>query len=126
MDREFYEQEQEYKKRQCIQQDNEAYTAKQRIKKKAKISVETAVIGALADIEDMLGYLWKHGKRYESLNEEEREMREIWLDLRDSILDRGNNSKQILLKEIDRCVFKGYEPVKYTAIIKDREDENDR
>lgn len=66
------------------------------IKSKALIGIQTTAIGALNDLENALGYLWAHGRKYEELNDEEKELRDIWEDVRYSILDRAENAKTII------------------------------
>lgn len=60
----------------------------------------TAIIGALSDFEKEFGPLWGQGKKKGELSEREREMREIWEDVRKSILDRGNGKKRASIREI--------------------------
>lgn len=126
MDREFWDNEKKFNDRKKQEENISAIEAKGRIKKKAEISVKTCAVGALSDMEDALGFLWKHGTDYNKLTEDEKKIRDRWLEVRDSILDRAENSKRLLLKEIDRTDFKAYNPNKFTTIIRNKGDRNGR
>lgn len=102
------------KRRKKLGKENQAKNA---IKRKAKISVETATIGALADFERVFGYLWGKGKNFNTLSLEEKEARKQWLSARLSILDRCENSKRILMNSIDRCVIEEYD-TRYVTVLK--------
>lgn len=88
-------------------QDNSKKHHKNNLKDKASKSVQTVMIGCLADMEKEFGYLWGHGK--ETRTKEEQAMFEKWQALRTSILDRGNTSLNILLKNIDKCEINNYD-----------------
>ena len=62
---------------------------------------KTTYIGALAAFEDEFGYLWGHGKHFNELSEDERHCREIWEDVRNRILDNGNNNFRAAKQEFD-------------------------
>ena len=126
MDKEFWENEKKFKENQRQREQTINETAKQRIKKKVKISVETCAIGALADMENALGFLWRHGEKIENLTAQEKKIRDRWMEVRDSILDRAENSKKLLLREVERCEFKDYVPNKYTTILRSKEYPNGR
>jgi hypothetical protein len=126
MEREFWDNEKEFKQRKQREEDISAQEAKQRIKKKAQISVQTCAIGALSDFENAMGHLWRHGEKYENLTPEEKKLRERWKEIRESILDRAENSKRLLLREIERAEFKAYNENKYTTIIRTKENYNGR
>lgn len=118
MDKEFWIEDQKFRERQKREQEISANEARTRIVKKAQISIQTCAIGALSDMEDALGFLWRHGEKYEKLSLEEKKIRDRWNEIRDSILDRSENSKRLLLKEIERTEFKGYNPKRFTTIIR--------
>lgn len=120
MDKEFWQQEQKFYENKKKKQEIAAGEAKERVKKKAKISIETCAIGSLSDFENTFGFLWRHGEKIDKLTPEEKEMRKRWFDIRDSILDRAENSKKLLLREIDRCEFKEYNAPRYTTIIRNK------
>lgn len=98
--------------------DNNGMTTKQKIKRKAKISVDTTAIGSLASFEHEFGYLWSAGDDYDSLTPEQKKMRERWLEARAEILDRAENSKKLLLREIERADIR--EPGKFITIIRNK------
>lgn len=125
MDHEFWKNEKKFKDRQRQEDALSSNAAKERIRNKAQISVKTCAIGALSDMEEALGYLWKHGEKYENLTPEEKKIRDRWNEIRDSILDRAENSKRLLLREIDRTEFKNYKSDKFTTIIRNKNGDSD-
>jgi hypothetical protein len=74
------------KKREEKQNDQTKITLREKIKS----HVMTLGIGTISDIEDIFGFLWGHGKPTSKLNDSEREWRDIWNQLRTSILDNVN------------------------------------
>lgn len=77
-------------------------SAKYRLREYIRTTVRTVMIGVLEHLEAKLGYLWGHGKPYESLNDEEKKMRRIWKELRTAILDLGNDSMGVAVRHLDR------------------------
>lgn len=71
-------------------------------KNKCQRHAQTIMIGALARIEEKFGDLWGHGKDDSELSNEEVYWQNIWLDLRTSILDLGND----LIKDLDDRSYK--------------------
>ena len=56
----------------------------------SKKRLQTTFIGDLAEFEKGFGFLWGHGLPYSQLNEDERYFRNIWNEVRKTILDKGN------------------------------------
>ena len=56
----------------------------------ATTALRTLMIGAIDRIEQQFGYLWGHDKLDEDATEEEDRMYNEFMDLRESILDHGN------------------------------------
>lgn len=58
----------------------------------AEVAIRTTMIGAIERIENKLGFLWAHGKEDgdPSITDEQAELYEIFMDLREEILDFGN------------------------------------
>lgn len=123
MEKEFWDNEKKFNERRQNQENISANLAKTKIKEKAQISIKTCAIGALSDMEDALGFLWKHGEKYDSLTPEQKKIRDRWIEVRNSILDRAENSKRLLLREVDKADFKGYRPNKFTTIIRNKNGE---
>ncbi len=64
---------------------------KERLKQVAKSKITTTMVGALASFENRFGRLWGHEKEEgEDLTPQEERFYEIWQDVREEILDRGN------------------------------------
>jgi hypothetical protein len=64
--------------------------------------IKTVMIGALSDFEKTFGELWGHGLSEDKLNENEIHVRELWNEVRTSILDRGNNKIKHMRSELSR------------------------
>ena len=57
----------------------------------AVVAIRTLMIGSIDRIEDKLGDLWGHFKEDdEEITEREEELYELFMELRESILDFGN------------------------------------
>lgn len=54
------------------------------------VALRTLMIGSIDRIEKHMGHLWGIDKDEEDLTDEEREIYEEFMDLRESILDFGN------------------------------------
>lgn len=64
--------------------------AKNDLLDKGQKSINTTMIGALNDLEKIMGHLWGHQTKNLSL--EQQRNKELWEQVRESILDRGNAS----------------------------------
>ena len=53
-------------------------------------ALKTLMIGSIDRIEQKLGHLWAHREDKTEFTDEEEEMYELFMDLRESILDYGN------------------------------------
>ena len=78
------------------------------LKRKAEISIRTTMISALEEFENSFGELWGQGKPYNQLTEEELKNRKLWEKTRTAILDRGQNSMEILCNTIRKCTVTNY------------------
>ena len=68
--------------------------------------LETTMIGALARFETSFGHLWGHHKDFEEkLSEKELYFDNIWQDLRNNILNHGNNQIRGLHTECCDCAL---------------------
>lgn len=83
--------EHEIKRKNKYKQDS-----KKRLKKIAGKKIQTTMIGALDVIERHLGFLWEND------DEDSLELRQIYSDIRQEILDRGNKQIRNLESEIDQ------------------------
>lgn len=72
-------------------------------------SIRTTMIGAIASIEEKLGKLWAHGEN-RPLSPNEQKLKDIFMDLRKSILDKGNTQIRAVKQTIDGYTveFTGY------------------
>ncbi len=75
---------------------------KNKLKQDAKRKITTTMIGALSSFENRFGRLWGHQKEEgEDLTPQEERFFEIWQDVREEILDRGNAQIGALNQELD-------------------------
>ena len=58
------------------------------------------MIGAISACEDVFGFLWGHDKPLEDKTDDEKQMYALWLELRTTILDKGNVQKRSALEEV--------------------------
>lgn len=77
----------------------------------SKRAVRTAFIGAIAQFEKGFGYLWGHGKNKENLTDSEKKFLSLWLQVRNYILDCGNEQTRIIDREAEKFIVKwnGYQ-----------------
>jgi len=61
----------------------------------------TSIIGALDSIQKDLGNLWGDNKPYKELNENQKAWREVWIDLRKTILDKGHSQARAAIADIE-------------------------
>lgn len=74
--------------------------SKDRLEKIVRKKIQTTMIGALDSIEKKLGYLWKHDSEGK-LTKEEQELKDVYEELRNEILDKGNNQIRIFQSELN-------------------------
>ena len=77
-------------------QDKFKADSKERLKKIARKKIQTTMIGALDTIEKHLGFLW------EDDSQQSRQLREIYSNVRQEILDRGNDQIRNLDNELNQ------------------------
>lgn len=76
--------------------------AKNKLKGDIKKKITTTMIGALSAFENGFGKLWAIDKENEEdLTEREKKFNELWLRVREEILDNGNAQIGAILKELD-------------------------
>jgi hypothetical protein len=93
---------------------NDANRLKQNIRKK----ITTTMVGALDSFEKGFGRLWGHEKEGDFTQQEDRFF-QIWSEVREEILDRGNAEIGGANQEID---LHNVERQRYSIIFKNRSD----
>lgn len=83
--------------------------------------IQTTMIGAIARIEQSLGFLWGHNKD-EPLTEKEEQFADIWDYLRNDILNYGN--KQIRQLKEDFHKYGGIFKTSYNYRFPIKKDDN--
>lgn len=89
--------------RQAAQQATQANYAEESRKRFEKIvstKMKTTFIGALSSFEKNLGFLWGQGKKDSERTEEERQLNQIWQNIRTEVLNNGNNQLRAILNEL--------------------------
>lgn len=80
--------------------------------------LETTMIGALSKFENMFGYLWGHHKNHnEELTNNEIYFENMWQDVRNNILNHGNQQIRSLQNDINKQLS-DRPSVKYTYKFK--------
>lgn len=75
---------------------------KDRLGRDIKKKITTTMIGALDSVEKRLGKLWgNHKNSDEEFTQQENRFYEIWLQVREEILDRGNAQIGAMLSNLD-------------------------
>ncbi len=92
---------------------------KLRLTENVKRRFTTAIIGALDSIQKELGYLWADSVPYNELSEREAKFRDLWIDLRKEILDKGHAQSRAAIADIDN--YDTSLKYKYTFDITDKE-----
>jgi hypothetical protein len=69
-------------------------------------NITTMSIGMIAEMEKTFGHLWGHGKRRNTLSQNEEEWRAEWNILRQLILDKMHNTINKFTNDMDRLDFR--------------------
>lgn len=86
-----------------IREERRKEVSKDSLFKSCKKKIQTTMIGALDTIEKKFGFLWSF-ENEEELTTEQKQMKDIYDEIRATILDRGNTQIRNLEAE-----FSGYE-----------------
>lgn len=96
----------------------------QRLRFYVEKRIQTTMIGALARIEENLGYLWGHKKEEsEPLTQKEEEFLDLWEYLRNDILNYGNSQIRKAKEDFHKYggVFKNNYSYKF-PVIKEKDE----
>lgn len=63
--------------------------------------LQTSFIGSLSKFEESFGSLWGHSKTDSERTPEEKELHRKWLEVRNIILNNGNNQIRAMRNEVD-------------------------
>lgn len=78
----------------------------------AEKRIETTMIGALSRFENIFGYLWgQHKNHNEPLTDKEIYFDNLWQDVRNNILNHGNQQIRALQNDMNK--HSGTTPIKY-------------
>jgi transcription termination factor Rho len=97
--------------RNLLQDDQRQNAAKEALEKSVVKKMQTVMIGALASVEQQLGFLWGHNEN-RHMTDEELELKSLFDKIRSEILDKGNGQIRNFKQELE-----GYkvEPIKVTV-----------
>ena len=65
--------------------------SKDRLSEIMRKKIKTTMIGAIATLEEQFGFLWGEGLDEDELTPEQDEMRDIFEEVRNEILNKGNH-----------------------------------
>jgi hypothetical protein len=84
--------------------------------------IQTTMIGSLSRFETGFGHLWAHHKKHEEeLTDQELYFDNIWQDVRNNILNHGNNQIRLATEDIRKAITN--EPsIKYNYTFKTKGD----
>tara|TARA_Y100000004_G_scaffold9912_1_gene10744 strand:- start:2429 stop:2797 length:369 start_codon:yes stop_codon:yes gene_type:complete len=74
--------------------------SKDRLSKILKKKIQTTMIGALSSIEEHFGFLW--GSADSELTDDQKKMKDIYVQVRSEILDKGNNQARNIDAELSQ------------------------
>lgn len=94
---------------------------KKQIEQTIRKKIETTMIGALARFEEGFGRLWGH-ENENKLSQDELRNRIVWDNVRESILDHGNNQIRKAISEIKNNQL---DKVKYSYYYKFNQNEEE-
>jgi hypothetical protein len=84
-----------------------ANESKERLIRIATKKIKTTMIGALASVENRLGFLWEPNENDdENTSQSKLQMHSVFEALREEILDNGNNQLRNLQSELDQYEVK--------------------
>lgn len=105
--------------RKKTNQERQNLFSKNKLKDDFKKRMKTTMIGALASFEDVFGELF--GLDKEELSPEQEKLCDMWEDVREDILDKGNKQIRYGLDEID-CYDVKWNKYKYNFKMGDKNE----
>jgi len=81
--------------------DRVRQTAKKKLQDYSVSRCKTTLIGSIEKFELGFGFIWGHGQPYASLTDDQKEMREIWREVRYEILADGEHRINQLKDKFD-------------------------
>lgn len=76
--------------------------SRKRLSAIAEKKMKTCFIGDIAVCEEVMGFLWGHGKKEEELTDDEKQFRQLWYQARNRMLTNGNNQIRGFNNELER------------------------
>ena len=97
--------------------------SKDRLSKILKKKIQTTMIGALSSIEEHLGFLWNSDG--ESLTDDQKQMKELYGQIRSEILDKGNNQARNIDAELSQYEVEWTRYQMQIPVIPKKEEKNE-
>lgn len=76
--------------------------SRERLAKIISKKLEKTFIGNISEFESKFGFLWGHGKKESELDTDEAYFRKLWKELRNTILNKGNDNIRAVQDELDQ------------------------
>ena len=90
----------EFKRQQEDYQESYQESSKKRLFNIISKKLTTTFIGDISQIEQALGHLWGHNSNGAKLTPEQQKYKKIWENLRNKILNNGNNQLRAIENEL--------------------------
>ena len=90
------------KKAREAQQEKYREESRKRLGRIAATKMRTCFVGDIAACEEVLGFLWGHGKKESDLTDDEKQFLQLWNQLRNRMLTNGNNQIRAFNNELER------------------------
>lgn len=83
-----------------MNQERSKLYSQNRLSRMVSKKMQTAMIGNIAACEEIFGFLWGQDKLPEDRNDAEKEMYNLWSELRTAILDKSNIQARSAVEEL--------------------------
>ena len=102
MDNDYLEFKHQSNNRKMESQAKYKDSSKRRLSNILKKKFDTTIIGSLAAFEERFGDLWGHGLPIADLDDDQAYWRELWMETRSKVLDKGNANLRAAQNEISQ------------------------
>jgi hypothetical protein len=75
--------------------------SRRRLQDAIKKKMTTTMIGSLDSFEKRFAYLWAGGLPFSELTENQKDFRDLWTEVRNEVLNKGNSQLRAIMQEID-------------------------
>ena len=89
-----------------VNQERGLKHSNEQLQRHIKKKIKTTMIGALAKFEEYFGHLWGHDKPDNEITDDQREMGDVWEEVRTEVLNNGNHQSRAAMEEIGQYTVK--------------------